>query len=154
MTEQSVEREFAWDDEIVTDSEFILIEPGDHDFIVEDFERGRYNGNDKPGGLPPCNMATVRLIVETPQGKTTVSHRLYLHSRTEWGISAFFSAIGLKKKGEKLKMDWSKVPGATGRAKFEIRKYDGKEFNEVKSFYPKDSAPASAPSSDSKMSWG
>jgi hypothetical protein len=55
-------------------------------------------------------------------------------------LCSFFVGIGQRKHGEPLKMDWSKVVGATGRAKIEIRKWekdDGtvSEFNQVKKFY-------------------
>ena len=48
-------------------------------------------------------------------------------------------AIGQRKKGEKLKMNWSQVIGSKGRAKVGIKKwtYEGKEYegNEIKRFY-------------------
>ena len=146
MTEQAVDREFSWDDEIEKDSEFVLLPPGDYDFTVADFERGRFSGSEK---LPPCPSAKVQLQIKKDGETATVFHKLYLHSRTEWGLTQFFTAIGQKKKGEKLTMDWSKVPGATGRAKISVREYDGREFNEVKKFYPKDQAPAAGASADS-----
>ena len=73
---------------------------------------------------------------------------LFLARKTEGMLSSFFICIGLKKHGEPLKMDWSKVVGATGICKVGIyqSKTDGKEYNEVKAFVePKDSAQAGAP---------
>ena len=49
--------------------------------------------------------------------------RLKLHKSLEWKLAAFFRSIGLKKHGERLVMDWSKVPGSEGRAHFKPRKY-------------------------------
>jgi len=151
MTEQNTDREFTWDDEIEKDSEFVLLQPGDYDFTVMNFERGRHSGSEK---LPPCPMATVQLQVSTAEGPINVFHKIFLHSRTEWGMSTFFSAIGQKKKGEKLKMDWSKVPGSTGRAKFGIRTWEGKEYNEVKKFYSKDADSGQAAPQQGTLSWG
>lgn len=132
------ERELGWDDTIREDAgEFITLPEGDYDFIVESFERARHNGSEK---LPPCNKAILKLRIEAPEGTVTVLHNLFLHQKVEGRISAFFSSIGLKKKGETIRMDWSRVPGAKGRLKLGIHTYDGKNYNEVKQFYPKDDA--------------
>ena len=80
-----MERELDWNDEIEKDSDFTLLPEGDYDFTVESFERGRHPGSDK---LPACNKAILKL-----------------HTKTEGMISAFFTAIGQKKKGEKVKMN-------------------------------------------------
>lgn len=134
-----MERELGWDDEIEKDgSDFILLPEGDYDFTVESFERGRHNGSEK---LPPCNKAILKLRINTPEGTALINHNLFLHTRTEGMISAFFTSIGQKKKGEKVKMNWNAVIGAKGRCKVGIRKWkgnDGEEHqgNEIKRFYP------------------
>lgn len=134
------EREFQWDDTITKDSdEFVLLPEGDYNFVVDSFERARHNGSDK---LPPCNKAVLKLRIEAPEGSTLIMHNLFLHSKTEGMLSAFFSSIGQKKKGEPLKMNWSLVPGSTGKVKLGIRTYDGKQYNEIKKFYPKETGPA------------
>lgn len=134
------ERELGWDDEIQKDSpDFVLLPAGEYDFEVTSFERARYAGGDK---LPPCNQAKLKLRIETPDGVTTVSNNLFLHSRTEGLLSAFFNCIGQKKHGEKVQMNWGQVVGAKGRAKIGIRIYDGKEFNEVKDFLDPVDAPS------------
>ncbi|MHC1758296.1 MAG: DUF669 domain-containing protein [Negativicutes bacterium] len=137
------ERELGWDDEIQKDSpDFVLLPAGEYDFEVISFERARYAGGDK---LPPCNQAKLKLRIETPEGITTVSNNLFLHSRTEGLLSAFFNCIGQKKHGEKVQMNWGQVVGAKGRAKIGIHIYDGKEFNEVKDFLDPVDAPPVAP---------
>lgn len=139
--DQNTEREFDWNDEIEKDGgDFILLKPGDYDFTITNFERGRYDGGDK---LPPCNMAIVHCQIETPEGSTTIQNRLFLHSKTEGILSAFFSSIGLKKKGEKLKMDWNKVIGSKGRCKVDLRNWTNdsgevKQSNDIKRFHPKE----------------
>ena len=76
---------------------------------------------------------------------------MQLYRTLEWKLSAFFRALGLKKHGEELRMDWSKVEGATGRAHIIQRKYttgDGQEriVNDVSRFYDKaEEAAAAAP---------
>lgn len=134
-----MERELGWDDEIEKDgSDFILLPEGDYDFTVESFERGRHNGSEK---LPPCNKAILKLRIETPEGTALINHNLFLHTRTEGMISAFFTSIGQKKKGEKVKMNWNAVIGAKGRCKVEIHEWTGndgekRQGNDVKKFYP------------------
>lgn len=125
--------QLAWDGEIEQDSpDFITLPAGDYDFIVQDFERGRYDGGDK---LPACNMATVHIKIETEKGVTIIRHRLYLHRKTEGMLCAFFAGIGQRQKGEKLKMDWGSVVGSRGRAKVGTREYNGNTYNEIKKFY-------------------
>lgn len=140
-----IERELGWDDEISRESDFTIIPEGDYDFTVTGFERGRYDGSEK---LPPCNMAIVSLSIALPDGSsTTLRHRLFLHSRCEGLLSAFFTGIGLKRKGEPLRMNWNAVPGAHGRCKITVRNWKGKngedmQSNDIKKFYdPYDSAP-------------
>lgn len=140
------EKEFGWDDEIEKDSdEWVLLPEGDYNFTVTAFERGRHQGSDK---LPPCNKATLTLKVEGPEGSTTITHNLFLHSKTEGMLSAFFCAIGQKKHGEKLRMNWQNVIGAKGRCKVYVDKWAGrdgeeKQSNKIKRFYdPEDTQPA------------
>lgn len=138
------ERELQWDDTITKDAaDFILLPEGDYNFTVESFERGRHSGSDK---LPACNKAILTLRIDAPEGTAKIMHNLFLHSKTEGMLSAFFTCIGQKKKGEPLKMNWSQVVGATGRCKIGIHTYtkEGEERknNDIKRFYPKEEGPA------------
>lgn len=132
------EGELGWNDVIENDSpEFVILPDGDYDFEVIDFERGRHNGSEK---LPPCNKAIVHIRIEGKEGVSIIKHQLFLHTITEGMLCAFFTGIGQRQKGERLKMNWSRVVGSTGRAKIGTRKWtndEGKEmvFNEVKKFY-------------------
>lgn len=139
------DRELQWDDTIERDaSEFTLFPDGDYNFTVESFERARHNGSDN---LPACNKAILKLRITAKEGETLLTHNLFLHTKTEGLLSAFFSSIGQKKKGEPLRMDWNMVPGSTGRLKLGIRDYKNKDgedrkSNEIKKFYPKEEGPA------------
>ena len=141
MENTNIDRELGWDDEIEKDSgEFILLPEGDYEFTVESFERARYQGGAK---LPACNMAVLNIRIETPEGSVVIPHRLYLHTKTEGLISAFFSSIGLKEKGQKVRMNWNAVPGATGRCKVGIHEWtndagEKRQSNDIKRFYPKE----------------
>ena len=140
-----MDRELQWDDTIEKESsDFILLPEGDYNFVVDSFERGRHGGSEK---LPPCNKAILKLRVESDKGTALITHNLFLHTKTEGLLSAFFESIGQKKKGEKMVMNWSHVPGATGRTKVGIHTYvnkDGEErqSNDIKKFYPKENKPA------------
>ncbi|HEN2245527.1 TPA: hypothetical protein ACGQHX_001031 [Streptococcus agalactiae] len=143
MTEynNNFEREFGWDDTIQEDAkEFIKLQPGDYVFTVTDFERARHTPNpQKPGKLPACNKAVISLEIETDEGVTSLKHNLFLHSSTEGMLSAFFGAIGQKKHGEPLKMNWNTVVGATGVCSVKNRTYNDNVYNEVKSMIYADS---------------
>jgi len=131
----AIEREFSWDDTIVKDEAFILLEPGEYDFTVKMYERGRFNGSEK---MPPCAQATIHVQINTPQGEVILKNNIFLHTKTEWALSAFFASIGQKKKGEPLRMNWNMVTGARGRCQIGNRTHEGKEYNEVKKFIPMD----------------
>lgn len=139
------EREFDWEDIIENDGpEFTLLPEGDYDFVVTGFDRERHPGSTK---LPPCNKAVVHIRVDTPDGTTVINHNLFLHSKCEGLLCAFFSGIGQRKHGEKLRMNWSQVVGSTGRCKVGIREWtndngEKRQSNEIKKFYDKDSASA------------
>lgn len=137
---KEVGQELDWDGEIQKDpTEYILLPEGDYEFKVTKFQRERYNGGDK---LPACNKAALTLTIETAEGEANINHNLFLHSRTEGMVSAFFIGIGLKKHGEPFKMDWNQVIGCTGRAKVGVKTYNDKQYNEIKRFYdPSEQAP-------------
>ncbi len=136
-----IERELGWDDQIENDGpEFVLLPEGDYNFEVVSFERGRHNGSEK---LPPCNKAAVYIKIQGEEGETVIKHNLFLHSKTEGMLCAFFTAIGQRKHGEKVTMNWNAVPGSVGRCKVGIKKYEGKDYNEIKKFYePTEGQPA------------
>ncbi|XOS91826.1 hypothetical protein ACLMAB_26105 [Brevibacillus laterosporus] len=142
-----IDRELSWDDEIQKDGGgFVLLPPGDYNFTVTKFERGRWAGSEK---MPACNQAKLEITVHSPEhGDVVVFHNLFLHSKTEGLLSNFFAGIGLKKKGEPLKMNWPAVLGRKGRLKLEVRNYthngEDRSNNQVKNFYPYDELPGAA----------
>lgn len=133
--------ELDWDDEISNDSgSFILLEDGDYNFTVTAFERGRFPGSAK---IPACKKASLTLAVDTPDGPASIKVDLILFSTLEWKLCEFFRAIGQKKHGEKVAMNWNAVLGAKGRAKFITREYTKKDgstgkVNDVDKFYDYD----------------
>lgn len=143
MSNENIERELGWDDVIEKESDFTLLPEGDYNFTVKTFERGRHPGSKK---LPACNKAIVHIQIDSPEGSATLTHNLFLHTKTEGMLSAFFKSIGQKQHGEKLQMNWNLVPNSTGRCKVAIRKWTGddgveRQSNEIKRFLEPSDAP-------------
>ena len=136
---ENMGREFNWDDEITKDSSFVELPPGDYDFTIDHYERSRSKGSDK---IPPSNMAIVYFNIRTPDGQEVQIRENYiLHEKLEWKLSELFCCVGLKKKGETLRMNWSALPGLTGRAKVSLdadRNDPSKKFNHIAKLYPKE----------------
>lgn len=145
---QSLGHAYGWDDEIRQDSaEFILLPEGEYEFTVTGLERGYYAGGAK---LPSCPKAIVSLKIDSPDGCAIIKNNFFLHSKCEGLLCAFFLCLGMRKRGEPLRMNWPAVIGCRGRAKIAVRTYtgnDGNEYkaNEVKQFLaPETAAPTAA----------
>lgn len=136
------ERELNWDDILTSDpADYITIPEGDYTFTVESYERARHNGSEK---LPPCLKAILHLRIDSADGPVYINHQLFLHTRTEGLISAFFLSIGQKKKGVDTPMNWQAVPGSTGRAHITLdpdKNNPERKYNHVKKFYPMEEQP-------------
>ena len=142
----TIERELGWDDEIENDSSFTLFPEGDYPFVVVSYSRGRYTGSEK---IPPCPQATLTLQIlggsKKGLGVQTLTTNLMLHTKMEWKLCEFFRSIGQRKHGEKLRMDWNKVPGATGMCRIiqvPGRKDPTKIFNQIDYFIDPTDSPA------------
>lgn len=122
---------FNWDDEIEVDDQYVILEDGDYDFTVMNFERGL---QDKTEKLPQCNKAIITLKI----GEAVITENFPLCANMEWKMSAFFRAIGMKKHGEKAKMDWAGAIGKSGKChvkKTQGTKNNGTYFNNVDKYY-------------------
>ena len=133
--------EFGWEDMITDEGkEFVLLPEGDYDFTVTKIERARHVGSEK---MPPCNMAKVTVTVWGPEDKIDITENLFLCNKMEWKLSQFFLALGLKKHGEPLKMNWAAAQGKTGKCHVYVdtyKKKDGSDgnSNKIKKFYAYD----------------
>ena len=152
-----VDRSFDWDDEIENDgSDFTLLPEGNYPFTVENIERGRSKGQ---GTLPACNMAIVTIRINAPEGSVKIIDNIVLHSKLEWKISQFFRSIGMKKHGEKLRMNWPATIGKSGRCKVIIEKWTGKDGTEKQSnridkyLDPDETLSSSQPATEQKKYW-
>ena len=129
----TTEREIGWNDTIENDgSDFVLLEDGEYAFRVASFARARFGGSAK---LPACNQAKLAIEILDADGRpvTTLQHNLFMHSKCEGLLCQFFRSISQRKHGERLTMDWTKVPGAAGRCLVATRPRTGKDGREMKS---------------------
>ena len=113
MNEMNTDRALNWDDEFTNEQqEFVLLPEGDYAFEVTGMERARFEGSAK---LSPCSMAKLTLkIFGGAKGDATVTDRLYLHTKTQGLLGAFFESIGQCKRGETFRPRWNEVVGARG----------------------------------------
>ena len=145
------EPEMGWDDVISNDgNEFDVVPEGDYYFTVTNFTRARHPGSEK---MPTCNKAVLTLALtsaweptaEKPsvQGETTVN--LFLNRKNEWKLCQFFTAIGQRKHGEEIRMNWNAVLNASGTCAVTQREWttNGQKYtgNDVKRFYDPEKSP-------------
>lgn len=127
---------FGWGDEAQTsDSSFTLLEPGEYDFHVVKFERGRHPGSAKLG---PCDKAIYTLHVKAPDGRATdVKENLFLDDSCAWKITQFFKCVGLipadTKPGTSVRFPWDETMGKTGRLRLGVRAWTGDDGQERQS---------------------
>ena len=136
------ERAFSWEDTVQNDSTFEVLPEGDYDFTVKAFERAYHDGSAK---LPPCNKAIMKIEVTDGERTSTLDHNLFLHSKTEGMICAFFNDVGMRKHGQPFRMDFQGSVGKKGRCKVGIRKWTGNngqtmESNQITRFYEPEEA--------------
>lgn len=140
----------GWDDTIENDSNFVLLPEGDYDFEITGFERKRFDGSKKMSACPMAALSVKLSSKTNPElGTSTINHNLFLNRKCEGLLCAFFTAIGDRKHGEPLRMNWTAVKGKKGRCKVGVREWtanDGskKQSNEIKKFYEPTEAPTTS----------
>ncbi len=116
-----------WEEEIDDGQEFeyVVLEPGDYDFTVKSFERGKTKDTHN-------NMAILELEVTDGKKKAIVKDWIVLTNKTVWKIASFFRSIGLKKHGEKVKMKWKESIGRSGRCTLAQEERESQKGNTYK----------------------
>lgn len=118
---------YEWNSKIKNDGgDFRLLDEGVYPFTVKSLERSYNNGT---RNIPACPMAKLMLRVGSGAESSDVSMKLYLDDSQEWKLCQFFLAIGMRKHGEELEMDWDNVVGKSGWVEIEHYHYtdDGEE---------------------------
>jgi hypothetical protein len=133
-------RALSWDDAIGKDfSEFVVLPEGTYKYQVTGVERGRFEGSAKMGA---CPKLTVKCRILDEEGDmVTLEKALFLHTKCEVFLSAFFTSIGQRKKGEEFVPMWNKIVGSGGFCQVGLRTWTGKDgsektSNEIKEFLP------------------
>lgn len=119
------DKAYSWDETVENpnEGEFTLLPDGDYPFEVTKLERGRHEGGSN-SKVPACFKATVHLRVDGgDHGVTTIQRILFLHSKFDWLLCQFFAALGHRKHGEPLRMDWERVVGSRGMVRVSTRDY-------------------------------
>lgn len=120
----------GFNDEIENDEtqEFITLPEGDYTFMCQEYEKAIYTGDSAKIGRG-CPMVIVKLVVRSDLGNAFVQDRLYMNKNLEWKLSSFFRSIGMKKHGQKFKMDFDAAIGKEGRCHIkQTRSNDGEKI--------------------------
>lgn len=147
---------FGWDDEIEKEDAFTLLPEGDYWFKIMKVDKGRYDGGDK---ISACPKAIVEFAVMSPDGNTVkLTENFLLHQKMEWKLSQFFASIGMKQKGEKLKMNWSPaIIGKTGVCKVIVHTYtkngSERQTNRIDTLYPSYDQPTLPPPAQAQQTY-
>lgn len=163
MANTDMGQNFGWDEDIpLTESEFVLFDPGEYDYTVKAFERGWFDGSQK---MAPCNMAKMTLTVT--DGATgqrgDVFVNLMLNSKVMFRITQFFKSCGLVSPdaGPDTRVSaslFAQSIGRSGRVKLKHREYNGRTYNDVDEFVKPtaQAAPAPAPAAAPQQfgTWG
>lgn len=119
-----------WTDEVEDSGmDFILLGEGDYVFVVEKFDKERYEGGNK---VPPCPRATLTLAIPLPDGRTArVFDRILLYSGNKWRIFRFFESLGFEGNQDgKMMSHWDEIVGRQGVVRIKQRKYTTKNGDE------------------------
>jgi len=81
-----------------------------------------------------CDAAIVTMTVRAGEITAKIQDRLPCHTDFEWKLGAFFKSLGLRKSGEKIRMNWDAAVGQWGRLKVVIKKGDTRDFHNVGSY--------------------
>ena len=115
--------DYSWDSTVpatAEQKEFSVPPIGEYNFMVMSAEK-TYSSNGNP-------MVKVRLDLQGADG--SVFDNLVLSDSMMWKLVTFFESIGLKEKGEELKISISdavdKCTGLEGRLKVKHETYNGK----------------------------
>lgn len=118
-----------WDGEVGNDGQdFAVLPDGDS---VRATILTVEKGHKKDGSAPQVKL-TLRAISENGNGEALVRDYITMTRKSEWKLCELFSALGLRKHGETLKMRWD-IEGMTFRATVLVDSYTGKGGDIMKS---------------------
>lgn len=135
-----------YDGEIENDGDsFSVLPEGDEvTYTVKKVEKGR----NKDGTLPQVRVSLL-CVSNNGHGRATVIEFFTMTRKSEWKLCEFFSSLGMRRHGERLKMRWD-IEGCSGIATVGVESYtkrdgDDGQSNRIKRFKDaEDAAPAAA----------
>lgn len=128
MANSIIGQSLGWEFTIDSDGmEFVVLPTGDYDFEIVNLERGSFPGSDK---MAPGPKVVLTLKVTGAKGTAQVRDDLILNELMMWKLAELFRSVGLKKRGEPMKVNWRALPGAKGRVHLIVRKFTGKDGGE------------------------
>lgn len=130
------------DFEIDDSAPFVVLEPGEYDFDVEDIDVFQYAGGKK---IAACDALAVRLKCYNENATGYVIENMYLVKSQAWKLTSFLKSVGLidknAEKGTKVPLMQmiGEAPGRSGRLTLVKREYDKRdgskgEANNVSAF--------------------
>lgn len=134
----------GWDSEIKNDGgDYKLLPEGVYPFTVRSYEKAYNNGTSK---IPACPMAKVTLRVGGGTEASDVTNSLFLDDSQEWKLCQFFLALGMRKHGEAMRIDFDGAIGKSGWVEIEHYTYtdkgEEKTINSVARYLDPADAPA------------
>jgi len=120
---------YNWDSTTIENDggDFRTLPEGIYPFTVKKLEKAFFNGSNS---IPPCPRANLTLRVGVGAEVSDVTDGLLLDDTLEWKLCQFFLAIGDRKHGERLNVNWDAVEGKSGWVQIEHREYTDKEGND------------------------
>ena len=152
MEIQDTGRALDWN-EAVEEKAYEPLKAGIYRFQVTGFMRKRHEGSEN---LSPCPMAELNVEIDGgAEGKRTIKHNLFLHTKTQNFLAQFFMSIGMPKgSDDKVIMDWSKVPGSKGSCELYVDEFTTRSGNVVKTNKIKKFISPTAPATNSSWQAG
>lgn len=145
MTNDTMKHDGAYGlDDVVNNpnegGEYVVLPEGEYPFKVVGTETVRWGGSEK---MPSCWKKIIKLEIDGGTlGVIQREENIFLHSKCDWVIAAFFASIGFRKSGDPFIITWfDKVVGEKGRLKLVVREYTKKDgtpgkSNNVKEWVP------------------
>ena len=100
---------------------YSIIPPGEYNFEVMDFKRTREPYRNKKSNIDigdcPCREVSLKIYDDDGHDFGGINDKLYLIDDADWKLKMFFSSIGMRKHGEKFRMDWEGAKRKHGRVK-------------------------------------
>ena len=111
----------GWDDEVSNDGNTLLPDGDEVEVTVAEVERGYC----KDGSTPQVKLTFTAESLKG-YGTTTIVDYIKMTRKSEWKLCELFTALGLRKHGERLKLRWD-LNGMKTRATVSVDTYTGRD---------------------------